>query len=410
MAASNDNRLQYLLDQCLSGKETTAEREELDSILSDENTMVHLNRTMVDLFSQQKDLIDMPVTKQDQILEAIYSVNTTVRKLNKYKYIKWASVAALFFGILLSALWLGKEKIVFNQVGKYDSAKSEDKDLNKKDSEIYSSNSNSTILKLSNGSQIELESLDTGKVFEKSGINLKRTADGSLIIHFNPSLEKNQYASLFNTIITPRGQTYKVILSDGTIVHLNSDSRLSFPSKFGLKERRVSFEGEGYFDVAKDKTRQFIVSTNTGTQKQEIRVYGTQFNITAFKDDEKISTTLVEGSVRIKSLISGEELQMKPNELVVLDKAGLIKQPAELESTLAWMNNNFNFTNLPLEDVLKQVSRWYDVDVTYRDSIPKQNVWGQISRKKNLKEVLEILEKSNHIKFQQKGKEVIVMH
>lgn len=412
MPPSNDNRLRYLLDLCLSGQESKAERDELDGYLSDKNVLENLDAVLLDLFFQQKELIDMPSQRQHQILEAIYTVDTKIPSVKRFNYLKWTAAAAIFLGILFSTIWLGTQKQLFkglNVVNKKEQIDNNPSGKGKASRDDMLANKN-TILQMGNGSRLALESLDSGKVIEKDGVHLQRTSDGTLLIQLKPGIEQERnYANNINTITTPRGRTYRIMLGDGTVVHLNAESRLSFPTTFGKDERRVTFEGEGYFEVAKDKTRRFFVNTNVGNQKQEISVYGTQFNISAYNDANAIKTTLIEGSVRIKSVNTGHEVLMKPNELVVINHTGLTKQPADLESSLAWKNNYFYFADLPIQEVLQQISRWYDVDINYQGKIPGERVWGQISRTKKLKEVLEILEKANHIKFQQKGKEVIVM-
>ncbi|WP_312399110.1 FecR family protein [Sphingobacterium sp.] len=412
MTPSNDNRLRYLLDLCLSGQESKAERDELDGYLSDKNVLENLDAVLLDLFFQQKELIDMPSQRQHQILEAIYAVDTKIPSVKRFNYLKWTAAAAIFLGILFSTIWLGTQKQLFkdlNVVNKKEQIDNNPSGKGKASRDDMLANKN-TILQMGNGSRLALESLDSGKVIEKDGVHLQRTSDGTLLIQLKPGIEQERnYANNINTITTPRGRTYRIMLGDGTVVHLNAESRLSFPTTFGKDERRVTFEGEGYFEVAKDKTRRFFVNTNVGNRKQEISVYGTQFNISAYNDADAIKTTLIEGSVRIRSVNTGHEILMKPNELVVINHTGLTKQPADLESSLAWKNNYFYFADLPIQEVLQQISRWYDVDINYQGKIPGERVWGQISRTKKLKEVLEILEKANHIKFQQKGKEVIVM-
>lgn len=412
MTASNDNRLKYLLELCLTGQESKAEREELDGYLSDKNILENLDGALLDLFFQQKELIDMPSQTQNQILEAIYAVDTKTPSVKRFNYLKWTAAAAIFLGIVFSTIWLGTQKQLFKDLNVVNKKEQIDKNQPGKEKESRDNmlaNKN-TILQMANGSRLALESLDSGKVIEKDGVHLQRTSDGTLLIQLKPGIEQERnYANNINTITTPRGRTYRIILGDGTVVHLNAESRLSFPTTFGKDERRVTFEGEGYFEVAKDKTRRFFVNTNVGNQKQEISVYGTQFNVSAYSDAQAIKTTLIEGSVRIRSVNTGHEILMKPNELVVVTNTGLTKQPADLESSLAWKNNYFYFADLPIQEVLQQISRWYDVDIHYQGKIPGERVWGQISRTKKLKEVLEILEKANHIKFKQKGKEVIVM-
>ena len=413
MAASYENRVRYLLDRCLSGKETTMEREELDAHFAEGNDDENLSEELLNTFYQSKDLVDMVPEKQNQILNAIRSLDDNIDPIIKIRYWRWTGVAAVFLAVLLSVIWLRKEErpsekvnitakkeIDSNQIG-YESDRIVEDRAPAKDV---------AVLEMADGSRFELEKLGSEEAIEKEGIIMKRAKDGTLLLRFVSDFEKNRnFANHINTIKTPRGGTYKVILPDNTIVHLNSDSKLSFPTAFDAKERRVSFEGEGYFNVAKDTSKQFVVVSEAGKKNQEIRVYGTAFNLAAYPDDSAIKTTLVEGSVKVRELRTGSELILKPHELAVLNNDGLTMEIADLEANLAWKNNMFYFAGVPVETVFKHISRWYDVDIVYPREMQVEPLWGQISRKKKLSEVLEILEKTTQLKFKIKGKEVAVM-
>ena len=412
MNTSNNNRLKYLVDRCINKLETEAERHELNIHLRDEQLQENIDEVFLESFFQPKELIDLPTDKQHQILQAIFSIDNKKQPSRIISYWKWASAAAILTAVFLSAIWIGNEK----QTSKISHIDTKN-EINNKNSPaktrlLVDSQpiKEMAVLEMENGSRVELGRLDSGKMVNNGSLGITRIAEGMLLLSNLPHSPKNQsHANTINTIKTPRGTTYKIILTDGTMVHMNSDSKLSFPATFGNNERKVTLEGEAYFDVTKDRIKQFVVSSNIGKYRQEIRVYGTEFNVSAYPGEKSIKTVLVEGSVSIKELSTGTEILMKPNEMVEMDQMGLAKQPIDLESTLAWKSNNFYFAHKPIEEVLKQISRWYDIKVIYDKTIPSEFVWGQISRKKKLNEVLEILEKSNNIKFKIKGKEVHVM-
>lgn len=411
MAIPNKFRLKYLLDRCLSKQETEQERLELELYFSDQDTLDNLDDILLDSFFQTKELTDMQNERQDQLLQAIYSLEEKGHMPAKVNYWKWIRFAAIFIAVLGSAIWIGKDNVrrtvLMPNIEQQASSKkkpSEEKiQLDRQPAQ------KTAILEIGSDTRLDLANLDSGQVFEKNGITVKQTGNGAILLSFAKQLPNSTAAkNIMNTVKTPRGGTYKVVLADGTIVQLNSNSKLTFPSQFTTTERRVTFEGEGYFEVAKDKTKMFIVTTAVGNKKQEVKVFGTSFNIMAYADETSIKTTLVEGSVSIKELNSSTEILMKPNELVELDNTGMVKGSADLQAALSWRNNIFYFANESIQNVLKQISRWYDIDIIYNSNLIETPVWGQMSRSKKLSEVLEILEKTNQLKFNIKGKEVHV--
>ncbi|WP_293931843.1 FecR family protein [Sphingobacterium sp. UBA6645] len=413
MDTPNDNKLRYLLDRCLSGQETAEERAELDGYFESKQSQELLDAKILDAFYQEKKLVDIAPEKQEQILQAIYALEQIDRPIRKINYWKWAGVAALFLFILMPFL-IDKTTITKHEWTLTDTASKHETQQKIVEGPAHSEDllpaQEEAVLEMADGTRIALANLAAGKTFEREGVTMERSIDGSLVLRFLSDLKGNQrFANHIHTIRTPRGGTYKVVLSDGTIVHLNADSKLSFPTTFTADERRVTFEGEAYFDVAKDKKRQFIVVSGSGKQQQELRVYGTAFNLSAYPEEESVRTTLIEGSVKVKSVYAGVELFLKPNEEALLGTGGLTKDVADLDATLAWKNNVFYFADEPIEKVMSQISRWYDVDILYQGPVPTDKFWGQISRNKKLPELLEIVERMSKLKFDIRGKEVYIL-
>lgn len=199
------------------------------------------------------------------------------------------------------------------------------------------------------------------------------------------------------TATTPRGGTYEVILSDGTHVWLNADTKLTFPSKFSGSNRMVILTGEAYFEVAKNKAKPFIV--NFGEQR--IEVLGTHFNIMAYKDETASLITLVEGSVKVNSgtakaiLKPGQqaEISRKNTSSIVLNKE------INTEQVMAWKNGYFMFENEPVESIMRKISRWYNVDIVYQDNLQDKALFGTMSRFTNVSEVLKRLELTGLLRF-----------
>ncbi|WP_426477511.1 FecR family protein [Chryseobacterium sp. CBSDS_008] len=192
----------------------------------------------------------------------------------------------------------------------------------------------------------------------------------------------------FATLTTPRKGQYKVTLPDGTTVWLNAESSLRYPTKFTDQTRYVELQGEGYFEVALDKTKPFIVASNG----QQVKVLGTKFNINSYSNEPTIRTTLVTGRVELISSRDKSTVTLNPGQQASLASDGYVVNSIDTESFIAWTANEFQFKGTNLREVLRQLERWYDIDVDY-SNIPNIKVNGTISREKKLSSVLYALEK-----------------
>ena len=212
----------------------------------------------------------------------------------------------------------------------------------------------------------------------------------------------------FNNLTTPRGGEFKVTLEDGTEVWLNADSRLHYPEVFGDAERRVELTGEAYFKVARDDERPFYVVSGG----QEIRVYGTEFNINAYTDQQEIYTTLVAGSISLRPVDGNKsELLLTPGYQAVFDKeeATAHVQAVDTEVVTSWRSGVFVFENQTMEQIMHALSRWYDFEYEFTDRQVAQTVFmGSIPRYGSFQEVCEIFHKMGGIRLRQKGKTVII--
>lgn len=204
---------------------------------------------------------------------------------------------------------------------------------------------------------------------------------------------------------TPRGGRYDLVLADGTKVLLNAASSITYPTRFSGKNRRVSITGEAYFEVAKNPDMPFIVTANN----TETQVFGTHFNIMAYKDEPFVKTTLVEGSVKFKSAKS--EVMLKPGQQGILaENADPISiQNADIEATLAWTKGYFIFQDEEIRSIMRKVARWYDVDIIYQPGLKYLSYGGSVSQYKNIPDLLKILQSTGTIHFKIEGRRVIVM-
>lgn len=264
------------------------------------------------------------------------------------------------------------------------------------------------ILTLSNGKQIvlgEISAKDTiAKEGQKDEVTIKMNANGVITYIINPdaATPKNT-ANSFNTLSTPTGGQYNIVLADGTKVFLNTVSSIKYPTQFNEDKRIVELEGEAYFEVAKDKNKPFIVKSGN----QSIEVLGTHFNVHAYDNESVTKTTLLEGSVAVS--YKNQKSILKPGQQSnVSENFNKIKiREVDTEATIAWKNGRFKFDNADLKSVMKQLERWYGIKVEYRGDVSDVRFNGGTFMNKNLSEVLKVLELSN-IKFKVEGKTIIV--
>jgi ferric-dicitrate binding protein FerR (iron transport regulator) len=262
---------------------------------------------------------------------------------------------------------------------------------------------NKAVLTLANGSQIMLESAKRGVLANQQNIIINKTADGKLVYDASQKQKDNTELQLgYNTISTPNGGQYQVVLPDGTRVWLNAASSLKFPVAFTGKERNVELSGEGYFEVAKNKAMPFRVTVNHST----VEVLGTHFNIMGYADEKSTNTTLLEGSVKIisgnnqKLIVPGE--QARVNGEIEVAKVNVAQ-------AVEWKNGNFNFSHENIETIMRKVARWYNVSVQYQGAMTNEGFVGTVPRSENITEVLNALELTGLVHFKIIERRVIVM-
>ncbi|MEO6684271.1 MAG: FecR family protein [Ginsengibacter sp.] len=241
-------------------------------------------------------------------------------------------------------------------------------------------------LTLANGSIIILEDADNGTLSEQGNIKIIKLNDGELA--YNTTGDEKNIGTVYNTISTPKGGQYQILLADGSKVWLNAASSLHFPTSFTNKERHVELTGEGYFEVANNASMPFKIKVND----TEIEVLGTQFNISAYENEDEIKTTLLEGSVKINK--GSQSVTLKPGEEALDRKRArliTVKKVIDAEASVAWKNGYFQFENLTINQIMRQISRWYDVDVIYEGKIPLGHYVGKPSRDLNLSEIIKLI-------------------
>lgn len=260
---------------------------------------------------------------------------------------------------------------------------------------------NKATLTLADGSTISLTDANNGELAKQSGVKISKSKNGELVYSV---IASDARPLAFNTISTPKGGIYQVNLPDGTKVWLNAASSIKFPTTFAqLSQRKVELEGEAYFEVAKNKKVPFVVSTSG----QQVQVLGTHFNISSYSDEGELKTTLLEGSVKV---VAANTIVLKPGQQSNLKRngsGGLKVSTANIAQVMAWKNGFFHFEKENLHEVMRQLSRWYDIEVIYEVDRHDDEFMGDIPRGIKLSEALKILSFEG-TQFRIEGRKLIV--
>lgn len=261
---------------------------------------------------------------------------------------------------------------------------------------------NGAILTLIDGSTVVLDSLGNGWLTTQSGTKVQ-LVNGQLVYEAGAA---PPVAVGYNTMTTPKGRQFQLVLPDGSKVWLNAASSIRYPIVFNGAERRVEITGEAYFEVAHHASKPFRVQVNNET---EIEVLGTHFNINAYDNEESINTTLLEGAVRIKN--NKQRIVLTPGQQAQVSGRQAIKvvDDVDVDKVMAWKNGVFNFNDASLQEVMRQLERWYDIEVVYEKDVPPLEFYGKMGKDLSLTAVLSGLEKSNvHFRLEE-GRRLVVL-
>lgn len=264
---------------------------------------------------------------------------------------------------------------------------------------------NKALLTLSDGRKVSLDQSTHATLKEQAGIRISKSGRGQLVYTAGTKGTVPLAGNVaYNTLQTPNGGQYELVLPDGTKVWLNSSSTIKYPVSFAsLKERKVTLQGEAYFEVAHNKEMPFRVVSN----KQQVEVLGTHFNINAYTDEPVVETTLLEGSVKVTGEASAAAV-LKPGQQARYH-GGISVADADIETIMAWKNGDFILKDKDFKTTMRKIARWYDVQVIYDPSAPQDlELGGWVSRSKNISAVLRIMESTGKVHFKVDGRRVIV--
>lgn len=381
---TQEEHIKQLLDRYINDLSTAEEKRQLMDAI-DSRHDVDWYAMLASSFSDEGADKNFTPEKWQPVLDAIleYQPEEAQKKPAVIRYIKSRWTVAAMLAILLGAgLWLFRAK----------NAPAPDPMEALAD---ISPGSNRAVLKLPNGQQIPLDSMQ-GSIISQGNVHINNDS-GTL------NYQGQAAAAAYHTLSVPRSGQYRLQLSDGTKVWLNAASSITFPTSFTGNKRTVSITGEAYFEVAKNPSKPFIVQAN----QMYITVLGTHFNINAYSDEPDTRTTLLEGAVRVTT---GNRMTiLAPGQQVRLDKnnALTVANDVDVEDVIAWKNGYTVFDNADIETIMRQVARWYNVEIVFEGNMPKRHFVGGISRKSNLKDLLKVLEFEN-VNFIIEGKKIIV--
>ncbi len=423
------DELKYLLERQLDQRLSAAERARFLELLSTEEHRAVMDQLIGEILLQRRQYGDSGMDKEQLfdtvISEAANRVAQTatpeIPSLSDRYNVRRLSFAAAAAVLLLLALgtWriLRKPPQENGQIAVQPAPKVKSTPLH---------SDNHVLLTLADGSQVPLDSMKDGVLAAgqkaPQGVKIIKNGQGEITYQAGGAIAsggtvpsgdvigsgsagQSTGAMSYNTISTPRGGQYHIVLPDGTQVWLNAASSLTFPLAFTGRDRVVKLTGEGYFEVAKDVSKPFAVTVN----KMTVNVLGTHFNIMAYEDENAVKTTLLEGSVKLVSHTAG--LLLKPGQQGSLSANSddfRVTAP-NMEEVIAWKNGEFRFENTQVTTIMRQIARWYDLAVSYEGSTADLVLSGVISRKEDVSQLLDILEATHKVHFKVEGSRVVVM-
>ena len=392
------SRIKYLFEQYKKDACTPAERQELMAIMQQPIHEVQIKQLIEGEIG--KGLPEELTVFQTLSPERAALIFDGIIEGNKMKlpikmiYLQRIAAAAIIIGAICFVGYFSIQKPVINPVAA----------IAKQRAQLLAADalpgSKGAVLTLSNGQQIILDSAVNGQLALQGGATIINK-NGEVVYDVKKA---DAGEVLYNTMSTAKGRQYQLILSDGTKVWLNSASSIRYPAAFAGNVRTVAITGEAYFEVAKDKAKPFIVTVNN----MEVKVLGTHFNINAYADEEAIKTTLLEGSVQVSN--AADVAMLVPGQQSRLYKTGAIQtiSNADLEEAVAWKNGVFIFNNADIQAVMRQVGRWFDLEIAYEGDIPKDSFGGKLPMDAKVTEVLAALQQTQ-VHFRIEGKRLIVM-
>jgi transmembrane sensor len=382
-------RLQTLFEKQLSKTLTGEEKTELKQFLADPGNEEAIKEVISNLYSAGGSEIHMDEEVSNEILQTIFTSKKPAKLIalsTQKNYFRLIAAASIMIIATLSVLFIFNRK---NHVSTQTATIQNPSQI--------APGQEGAVLTLSDGKQIILDKVSNGQVATDGGNSIIK--NGAKIEY--GAVNGSGQAS-YNTMTTPRGRTFQLTLSDGSKIWMNAASSIRYPTVFNSSERKVEISGEVYFEIAHDALKPFRVMV----KNTEIEVLGTHFNVSAYSDESVMKATLLEGKIRLKEnggialLKPGQQAQITNGNITLLDDP-------DLNQVMAWQRGLFEFNKTDLTTIMRQISRWYDIDVIYEQKPGDAKYGGGLSRNLPLSEVLKLLE-YNGVKFRLEGEKIFV--
>ena len=402
----NDTILKDLLGQYLTGTITEKGKSELAQLITQPQYLQQMEEMMQETFMSVAFLNDENLKLRNEIEGWLsnkiagevpaktmeLSSRSKIKKLNRWNY----AAAIILVALAGYLLFVQNKRTIKYETSPLAVSKN-----------IEAPKISKATITLANGKTMYLDTVVNGAIALQEGTRLVKLSNGEIIYQTTPENSSRQIE--YNTLTNPRGsKVIALTLNDGTKVWLNSESSLRYPTAFIDKERKVEITGEAYFEVSKDAVRKFIVSGNGVTTE----VLGTHFNINTYANEPEKKVTLLEGSVKVSAQSERQksEAVIHPGEQAKtkIGKKLKIIKGVNVEEVMAWKSGRFQFNKADLQEVMRQIARWYDVEIQYEGKIAPQQFGGKLQKNLNLSELLDGLEKSQ-VHFKIEGRKVIVM-
>jgi transmembrane sensor len=395
-------RLQFLLKSLV---DNTISKEELDELAK----MLNQSGENADVHSEMKSIWEEMDSSNNNLNEDLYASIVSNPRFLKSTEEKKTKILGLnrnnlnYAAAILLVCSFGLGLLIYNNKAsenatKYFASNSDHK-------KAY--NTEHVVLTLSNGKKIILDQTVNGQITEDNNTVISKVNGGQVVYNLSDLNIGNSGDGklVYNTISTPVGKNYQLILADGTRVWLNAMSSLKFPVTFTDKERNVELIGEGYFEVARDKAKPFMVAA----KNMKIQVLGTHFNVSAYPEDNLVEASLVEGAIKADN--GNSSILLKPGQQAILRNGSsqINMQSFNSEEVTDWKNGYFIFRNEPIDEIMKKISRWYNIDVKYQGVMSEEAFGGKYLKSNSLSELLSSLELTGTVKFKIDGRRVTVM-
>lgn len=390
------NRISYLLKIYSSSKANTDEEQELFNWVANSRNEMPVKKHIEDVVSSYNSEELVPQIDWEHLYQNIMEEKNSRNFqpiLRKMIWPRWAAAAAVLLMLSTSYYFL---TAAHNEQKNFSGIKQP------KMADIAPPNTVNAVLILSNGQKIILDSTGNGVLAVQGSVEVVKQADGQIVYRGTNINKETQY----NTLSNPRGsKVVNLTLVDGSKVWLNTASSLRYPTAFTGNERKIEITGEAYLEVAHDPSMPFIVCKGSTS----IKVLGTHFNVNAYDDENSLNVTLLEGSISLRDSSSLQSKVIKPGEQAQVGKNGKIKlaNSVDLAEVMAWKNGLFSFKGTDIECIMRQVSKWYDVDVVFEKHV-SEKFYAEVSKSTSVSSLLKMLETTKAVRFEIEGNTITV--